>query len=120
MAQIGALVKGADLVVNHFAELMRLADMHKQLTSLAQVTAGLLEDENLEAMDDAWTKRSRLLRNIDVLHKRLLPLFGQWANELESMGSQRGIQAQKAVDLIRKRAKKPWRWMLSLPSCWGK
>ncbi len=86
--------------------LLRLERKHHELLGLAQVMVGLLETNQVEAMDDAWVKRGRLFREICQLHRELGPSFQDWPLFLSQLSGADQPRARQAVASLEQKARK--------------
>lgn len=79
------------------AELDRLAALQDELHALAQVMVGVLEQEDLEALQDAWEKRRGLFEEVNACYGQLAPSFAAWEERLARLEPG---QAARARDLV--------------------
>lgn len=85
--------------------LLRLERKHHELLGLAQVMVGLLESNQVEALDDAWAKRGRLFREISQLHRELSPSFQDWHGFLSQLRAAEQPRARQAVESLERKAR---------------
>lgn len=86
--------------MNLLNDLIGLADQHRELLDLAEVTVGLLEQGDLEALDDAWERRQRLFERMTMARRRLEPALADWDRTLAGLDQGPAAQAQKLVDVM--------------------
>ena len=92
--------------MNPLANLERLKGMHQQLVALAQVTVGLLENQDLDALDDAWGRRRRLFKELRALHGQLKPLFAQLNDKKCRLPSSDQARCRALAEEIRQMGRK--------------
>lgn len=62
--------------------LEQLLELHQQYHALAQVTVGLLEQSDFEALEDAWTKRRELFKKLSSQRAKLEVFFNAWDSHM--------------------------------------
>ena len=85
--------------------LERLMELYRSYHALAQVTVGLLEQTNYEALEDAWTKRRELFKRLTAARNNLDPVFANWKAELESLSPSDAERCSKSVKDIERLGK---------------
>jgi ABC-type sugar transport system ATPase subunit len=86
--------------VNLLSELKRLAALQDELFSLAQVMLGVLENDDLDALQDAWEKRRALFEEVNACYHQLGPSFSAWDDLLAGMAIDQAELAQQLVDRL--------------------
>lgn len=87
------------------AQLKRLSSLQDELFSLAQVMLGVLEQENLDALQDAWEKRRALFEEVNACYSELGPSFSSWDGLLDGMDPGQAEQARQLVDRLSAQAR---------------
>ena len=85
--------------------LERLMELYRNYHALAQVTVGLLEQTNYEALDDAWAKRRELFKRLTSARNKMDPVFANWQAELDSLSpsdAERCSQSVKDIERLGK------------------
>lgn len=88
------------------AELDRLAALQDEPHALAQVMVGVLEQEDLEALQDAWEKRRGLFEEVNACYCQLSPSFAAWEQSLEGLESHEAQRARGLVDRLSGQARR--------------
>ncbi len=83
--------------MNWYHELIRLEGLFREMLSLARVSLGLVEQDEMEALADTWARRRRVVKQIATCSRRLQPLFQDWEQVLAGMEAD---QADKARELV--------------------
>jgi hypothetical protein len=91
--------------VNPLAQLIRLSSLQDELFSLAQVMLGVLEQENLDALQDAWEKRRALFEEVNACYRLLGPSFAAWDDCLAGLDPGQASEAQQLVDRLSAQAR---------------
>ena len=84
--------------MREYQELARLDALFQEMLSLARVTLGLVEQDELEALADTWDRRRRLVKQIATCSRHLAPVFQDWERFLSALDQE---QADRAQDLVR-------------------
>ncbi len=88
------------------SELDRLAALQDELHSLAQVMVGVLEQEDLEALQDAWEKRRGLFEEVNACYHQLSPSFAEWERILRGLAPPEAERVQGLVDRLSGQARR--------------
>jgi ABC-type sugar transport system ATPase subunit len=86
--------------VSTLALLTRLSSLQDELFSLAQVMLGVLEQEDMDALQDAWEKRRALFEEVNACYRELGPAFAAWDDCLAELAPQQAGQAQEIVERL--------------------
>lgn len=86
-------------------QLRRLSSLQDELFGLAQVMLGVLEQEDLDALQDAWEKRRALFEEVDALYRQLGPSFAAWEDCLAGMDPGQAAEARQTVERLSAQAR---------------
>ncbi|MGD8561910.1 MAG: hypothetical protein PVG03_05230 [Desulfarculaceae bacterium] len=81
-------------------DLNRLNELQRDLVALSRVAVALLDQNNLEALDDVWTKRRRLFRELLALNRRLASCFQSWDQHQDPRSQQLVDQAAEQGETV--------------------
>ncbi len=83
-----------------FQELVRLEGLFQELLSLARVSLGLVEQDELEALADTWARRQRVVKQIATCSRRLRPCFQDWERVLAGLEAGQAARARELVEAV--------------------
>lgn len=78
-------------------ELARLLELYRELSGLARVMAGLAEQDQLQALEDAWSKRRALFKRLEAQWSRLEPWAGDWEAALAALEPEEAGQCRRLM-----------------------
>jgi hypothetical protein len=90
--------------MSRLAEIKRLADLHRELLSLAEVSLIILNDDRLDDLMPTWERRRRVHDRLMAAGRRLEPLWRDWPAGVDDMDQDQISQAEEIISYIKRTA----------------
>lgn len=90
--------------MSRLAEIRRLADLYRELLSLAEVGLITLNEDRLDDLATAWERRRRVQDRLMAASRRLAPLWRDWPQGVTDLDPTQVRQAEEMIGGIKQSA----------------